>query len=911
MNEKWFTMSVEEIEKKLKTNAALGLSQKAATSRSQEKKASFFSIKKKKWNQLLLDFVYDFFLIMLLLVAIFSLFFEGDSIIGSATLVLIAINLGLSFFFYYRDTKSIESMSHFFSPTARVIRGGKLYICDYKDVVEGDVILIEKGDIIGCDARLVHSDSLTVNMKLDKKNEKLLQKFATGVIDSAELHAENMPNMIHAGSVVKQGSGRAIVVATGEYTYLGAITGGITDVPSWELPRGLSSLKKKFSKIGTMLLLLTLPFCIFSLMFGHFTGSTVLLSEALLIVLATGATAMLARSSNLFIGFFARFIRRAALSENPCIIRSLKAFDDIADTDYLFMLDGSIATDGIFHFNSILTMDGESERLDALSLNGTRLRDMVGIYTLAKSGALSVSGSGAVNSLDTGIDEFIKNSKADLGALRIRFKIRSFLPCVDRNGGDAVDFLEADERRTLYVSTSSSLVEECTSAIFGGVAKALTNEGKSAIAQSFKNCVARGKKPVVFATKDENGLCFIGMLILCEGVDPSLGRALDNLRRSGVKVIAFSNCVGRGNLPEIPDPLRRGERACAGEFLKNGLPISYNFGAYDEYYGFDEAMISELARYVKSQNKMLAVLGFSDYAHDVIESADVFISCAPIKTESSGRIIEEVKSLEIPGEQHSASCTQQVKAQADILLMRPVDGKGGLEPLARMTEYCKIAYRNLKNYTYYLFVSQLMRVISVALPMLFGYSTADVRQILYLGFVFDFLAMLVFMTDTRRAAEDRKKLKGDLERFNLFDVFKSNKKVTISALVGAGATVVLPRFFAFLGIFGKYFYRAEFSFVSLVLLQAALLVCVYARDLRNKGAMLRLINNLGAQICIGVTLVFTILCFTTSVGRFFGIIESPISYFLLAFVPSIAFFICFMIMTVILDKKKGNVKRKM
>ena len=118
MNEKWFAMSVEEIEKKLKTNAALGLSQKAAASRCQEKKTPFFSVKKRSWNRLLLDLVSDFFLVMLLLVAFFSLFFEGDYIIGSAALVLTFINLGVTFFFYYRDTKAVESTSDFFSPTA-------------------------------------------------------------------------------------------------------------------------------------------------------------------------------------------------------------------------------------------------------------------------------------------------------------------------------------------------------------------------------------------------------------------------------------------------------------------------------------------------------------------------------------------------------------------------------------------------------------------------------------------------------------------------------------------------------------------------------------------------------------------------------------------------------------------------
>ena len=166
-----------------------------------------------------------FFLIMLIIVAVLAPIFEGEFAFGIAIIVIYLISLALSLAVYYLERRGMESMSDFFSPTARVIRGGKLYIADYRDIVPGDVIFVEKGDVIGCDARIIHSSDLCVTMKLDKKNEKTLQKYANGAISENEIYAENMSNMLHAGSVVEQGSGRAIVVAVGKYTYLGAITG--------------------------------------------------------------------------------------------------------------------------------------------------------------------------------------------------------------------------------------------------------------------------------------------------------------------------------------------------------------------------------------------------------------------------------------------------------------------------------------------------------------------------------------------------------------------------------------------------------------------------------------------------------------------------------------------------------------
>ena len=122
-------MSVEQIEKKLKTNAASGLPLAAALSRANlnKKEEPFFTVKRKRTDKLLLDIFSDIFLTLLTLLALLSLFFEGDAVIACGILLLIAINVGLSFFIYYRDKRVVESISDIFSPTVRVIRGGKLY----------------------------------------------------------------------------------------------------------------------------------------------------------------------------------------------------------------------------------------------------------------------------------------------------------------------------------------------------------------------------------------------------------------------------------------------------------------------------------------------------------------------------------------------------------------------------------------------------------------------------------------------------------------------------------------------------------------------------------------------------------------------------------------------------------------
>ncbi len=907
MNEKWSSLTIEDIEKKLRTNAATGLSPKAARSRCDRKEQPFFTVKRRRWDMLLLDLFRDFFLVMLVMVAFFSLFFEGDYVIGCAMLLLIVVNIAFSFLIYYRDRRALESMSEFFSPTARVIRGGKLYIADYKDVVVGDVIIVEKGDILGCDARLIYSNDLFVKMRVDRQTEKTLQKYAGAAVAENELHAENMANMIHAGSIVEKGSGRALVVATGKYTYYGAMEGSFVQTPSSVLPEGLASLKKRTSKLGILLLLLTLPFCIFGLLFGHFTGGTVVLSEVLAVALAIGASCMLSRFSDVFLTFFVRFVRGAALSENPCIIRSVSAFDRAADMDYLFVLDGSIATDGILHFEALTTADGEARGFDAMGQSAMMLCDMIALYdTVRKSSP--TAGIEVDSEYDIGIGEFIQRSRIDINALRIRCPVLSFLPKA-HGQRDTLVYTDMGERREMTVAFSSDVIEECDSALFAGVPKSLSEEGKDAIKKTYERAVAFGRKPIVFTLFDGTTRCYVGMLVLKEGVDVNAERSVAMLKKSGVNVIMFSNCIGRKNAPEIPDTLRGKKRVASGDFFKRGLPVTHDFGEFDEYCYLDENMIAELAKHVKSQNKTLALLGFSDYAHEAMAQADIFISCTPIKTDITGHLDEEIKVLEIPGEQSSASCTQIVKSKADVLLMRPKDGRGGLEPLSRIIECGKIAYRNFKNFIVYLVCVQMMRIITVVFPMLLGNTTADARHIVFLGFILDFMTMLLFAADTRRAKTSARKMKKAFSECSLVDIARSDIKLFVSAIVGSVLTLLLPNVLGLVDVFGNYLYQAEFTYMSLVLMQILAVFCIYSGDLADMGAHKRLVSSYMAIAQGCVVLLFTALCLIIRpLGNFFGIVKNPLAYFLLSFVPALAFGVCYVLMSI---TKKQEMKKNM
>ena len=910
MNEKWFAMSIEQVENKLKTNAASGLSLKAARSRADlhKKDTPFFTVRKKRIDTILLEIFSDIFLVLLTLLATLSLFFEGDIVIGSAILVLIAVNVGISFFIYFRDRRTLESMSDFFAPTARVIRGGKLYVVDYRDLTEGDIIMIEKGDILGCDARLVHSHSLSVLMKLDRKNEVELEKYAGNAVREDEIYAQNMTNMVHAGSIVLEGSGRAIVTALGKYTYLGAMTGGIGETPSRTLPKGLEKLKREGSKLGLLMLLLAIPFCTFSVVFGSFPGGNVVLSEAVLMVLSIGATSMLSRASNLFLNFYVRFIRRLAVCDDPCIIRSADALDGLANVDYLFLLDGSVATDGVLHFESIFTADGETVRFERLGQSATVLSELIALYSLARSNS-PVFGVRANNELDTGIAEFMKRSKVDSGALKIRCSVQSYLSGIDRHARDVISYLDRGVKKEIGVSLDSSVIADCDWVMMAGENRMLSNEGREAILRSFDNYAVKGRRPVIFTLENEGKRCFVGMMILHEHTDSSLSGAISSLRKSGINIIAFSNCKNRTNAPEVPDILRHGNRAYADEFARKDYAVTHAFGTFDEYCGFDEKDIATLASYVKEQNKGLAICGFTDYAAEAVEYADVFVSCAPVRTGVFGHFAEEIRALEVPGEHSSASATQTVKAKADVLLMRPQNSKGGLKPLAIAALYCRLAYKNLSSFIKYFIFAQLTRLIAIAFPMLFGQTVADARQLLMLGLLIDLCALSIFAADMRRGRLLKRLDSSSIMKLSGKDIIFGNRLLLISSLVGAVLILLLPNLISLISIFDNYIYKAEFTFVALALLNLCVWWSVYSPDILDTKLLKRLFQNKLFVIEISCVALFVIICFLTPIGKLFGLVSNPPIYLILSFLPSVAFVVCYIIMTFNKDKaKKGRIR---
>lgn len=166
------------------------------------------------------------------------------------TIAILAIVLLNALMGYLQEEKAAESIAHLArltAPTAKVVREGKARVVPARDLVIGDLLVIEAGDRIPADARLVGGFGLLTQEASLTGESAPVTKHAAATLDVETPLAERA-NMVFLGTHAVAGSARALVTATGMATELGRIAGWIAHTPSHEAP-----LKRRIEELGRLL----------------------------------------------------------------------------------------------------------------------------------------------------------------------------------------------------------------------------------------------------------------------------------------------------------------------------------------------------------------------------------------------------------------------------------------------------------------------------------------------------------------------------------------------------------------------------------------------------------------------------------------------------------------------------------
>lgn len=262
----WYSMDIQNVTSELDTDIRSGLSSGTAKERIAAYGENRLPEKKKK--PVFVRFLKHFndVLIYILFVAAIITFILGHYVDTIVILVVAVINASIGFFQENKAEKALNNIRNMLSLKATVIRNNQRLETDAKEITIGDVILLNPGDKVPADARLIETSSLKVE-ESSLTGESVPSDKQTSILDEDTMLGDRT-NMVFSSTTVSAGTGKAVVTAVGEETEIGKINQMMSDVGKLTTP-----LLKQTAKFGKSVSVFIIVTGVLVYLFGYFFRS--------------------------------------------------------------------------------------------------------------------------------------------------------------------------------------------------------------------------------------------------------------------------------------------------------------------------------------------------------------------------------------------------------------------------------------------------------------------------------------------------------------------------------------------------------------------------------------------------------------------------------------------------------------
>ncbi|MBI3757719.1 MAG: HAD-IC family P-type ATPase, partial [Deltaproteobacteria bacterium] len=243
----WYNTNIDALAAQLATDPLRGLSSHEAAARLVRDGANTLRKEEASSPWTILAGQFQSLVIWVLIGAAGVSALLGELVDGVAIIAIVILNAVIGFFQEYRAERAAAALARLTAPRAKVVRDGQAAVIAAIEVVRGEVLLFEAGDLVAADARLVEASALRVNEAPLTGESQPVEKH-TGVC-APETPLADRHNMVFLGTSIVGGSGRALVTATGMATEVGHIAELLHTASSGETP-----LQKRLDLVGRRLL---------------------------------------------------------------------------------------------------------------------------------------------------------------------------------------------------------------------------------------------------------------------------------------------------------------------------------------------------------------------------------------------------------------------------------------------------------------------------------------------------------------------------------------------------------------------------------------------------------------------------------------------------------------------------------
>jgi Ca2+-transporting ATPase len=284
----YYNQGIHEVISRLKTSENAGLDSGEVKRRLEEYGFNQLETKgKKTFLQMFLAQFKSFMIIVLLAAAAISGVvgvMEGEGLVDTFVILgILIVNALIGAFQEKKAETSLEALKELAAPVAKVLRDGVVSEVTTRELVPGDIVILETGSVIPADLRLTEA----VNLKIQEASltgESVPSEKSAGIIAGENIALGDRRNMAYSGSMVTYGRGRGVVVETGMKTEVGKIAHMIQEADETETP-----MSRRLNQLGKILGIVALVICALIFIVGVLYGNSIIMMFMTAVSLAVAA----------------------------------------------------------------------------------------------------------------------------------------------------------------------------------------------------------------------------------------------------------------------------------------------------------------------------------------------------------------------------------------------------------------------------------------------------------------------------------------------------------------------------------------------------------------------------------------------------------------------------------------------
>ncbi|SKB59420.1 Ca2+-transporting ATPase [Salegentibacter holothuriorum] len=714
MSKDLHTLSVEKILSEFNVDPNKGLASSEVKSRLEEH--GYNRLKKRKSKNIGLIFLEQFLdpIIYILAAAMALAYFFGEWLEGTAVLIVILITALIGFFMEWQALRSVEALQKMVETHANVLRDGKEEQIKAAGLVPGDIVILESGDVIPGDCRMLETESFAVKEAILTGESNQIEKSIEGL--SGKVALADRKNMLYKGTIAVRGNAKAIVVATGLKTEIGRISELTSGAKKESTP-----LEKKLKRLSRWLIWLTLFLALIIIVTGYFQG------KDLMLMIETGiALAVAAIPEGLpIVATIALARGMLRLSKRNVIIKKLEAVQTLGETGIICTDKTGTLTENKISVHHLVLGSSEFPATEAENFKkDPAFQKLIDIGCLCNNSKVK-NGKMAGDAVEIALVEFAAEMGFDYK------KIQQKKPRIQEVPFDA----EIKKMATVHRGEDNFLVcvKGALEALLESCDLVLTKEGpkefqdKEKWEKQAKLIAAEGMRVLAFAYKESKedpdketlmeNLTFVGILGFLDPPRKDIKQAIETYKNAGIRVVMITG--------DHPDTARKiGEEVglipedAPAEMVIKGSELE-DIKTLTEYRQKTLMEAGIFARMVPGQK--LDLVEFYQKNKAIVGMLGDGVNDAPALKKADIGIAMGIRG------------TEAAKEVADVILM---DDKFTSTELA--IRQGRTIFENIRQFVIFLLSCNLAEIISVALASLSNLPMPLLPlQILFLNLITD------------------------------------------------------------------------------------------------------------------------------------------------------------------------------